>query len=132
MVTVPELPDDGRMTPTPPSSQRSRLDRPAMLALAAAALGLVTGALAGAGTGWLVYFAASDDCSPSDGWCELGAAAGAVVLGAAAATITYLTSGIALIYRHRKQGHRAGAILTHITIPLATITALPIAAWLLP
>jgi hypothetical protein len=132
MAVTSRIPDDGPVPSTTPSHVSQRLHHPAVLAAAAAALGLVTGALVGAGVAWLVYVAATADCSPSDGWCELGAAAGGLVLGAAAAAIAYLTAGITLIYRHRSSGHRASPILTHIAIPLAVIAAIPIAAWLLP
>ncbi len=84
-------------------------------------VGLLAALAAGVPIGMLVGAAALDDCSPSDGWCGLGAAIMGFFLGALAGGIAYIAAGVAIVRRFRAAGHRAGQIAAHLVAPVALL-----------
>lgn len=98
-----------------------RLPHPVALFVVAAAVGIVAALAIGFSVGALMVGAGTSDCSPSDGWCELGAAVIGVLIGAAAGTIAYIVGGVMTIVRCRPDGARSRHIIAHLLLPVATL-----------
>ena len=91
-------------TPTPtdvPAPTPTRLRHPAALFAAAFALGMTVAGTVGYGIGASVYTQAASNCTPSDGWCDLGAAVLALFVGLAVGAIAYIVVGVVTIFRCR-------------------------------
>ena len=69
-------------------------------------------------TGALVAAEAADDCSPSDSWCELGAAISGLLVGGLIGLVVYVATGLGIVRRCRPAGSRAGHIAAHIVSPV--------------
>ena len=98
-----------------------RLRHPVALFAAAAGLGLVAAIVAGVGAGGLVMAASSSDCSPSDGWCELGAVVIGALVGVVIGAIAYVVAGVTTVVRCRPAGTRAMPVLAHLAFPVALV-----------
>lgn len=101
----------------------SRLPHPVALFVVAAAVGMVAALVVGFGVGALVVAAGTSDCSPSDGWCELGAALVGVLVGAAAGTVAYIVGGVMTIVRCRPVSARGRHVVAHLLLPVAGIAS---------
>ena len=135
-VAPPAWPD-----PTPaPSSGSLESEQPATLRFAhpgalfavAALIGIVMASLVGAAVGGLVLATSSSDCTPSDGWCELGAALMALFAGMVAGAGAYIAAGVTTILRYRPPGQRAPYVVAHLSLPVAVIAVLSLTATLAP
>lgn len=85
-------------------------------------MGIVAALAVGFSVGALMVAAGSSDCSPSDGWCELGAALVGLLVGAAAGVVAYIVSGVMTIVRCRPDGARSRYVVAHLLLPVATLT----------
>lgn len=94
-----------------------RLHHPLALFVVAAIIGLGAAVATGLPTGLLAAEAAMNDCSPSDGWCGLGAALMGLLVGGLVGIVTYVGAGVAVVRRCRSVGRRAGHIAAHIVSP---------------
>jgi hypothetical protein len=115
-----DMNDESPTAPTLPLPAVTRVEEERssiVVALIAAALGIVAGLTIGVGIGWLAIESAASDCSPSDGWCELGAALVGLLFGVASGAVAYVTAGIVTIARSRPTGRRGRLIGAHIAIP---------------
>ncbi len=107
--------------PPPPSVPApARLPHPVALFAVAFGIGAAAALVSGLGVGALVYSMGSSNCSPSDGWCELGAAVLALLAGVVVGAIAYAVAGIVTIFKTRPAGRRGQHVLAHLTIPFAT------------
>jgi hypothetical protein len=114
-------------TPTPadvPASTPTRLRHPAALFAAAFALGMTVAGTIGSGIGALVYSQGASNCTPSDGWCELGAAILALLVGLAVGAIAYIVVGVVTIFRYRPPGSRSSHVIGHLVFPFAAFILL--------
>lgn len=100
-----------------------RLSHPFALFAVAAVIGLMTGLVVGFGVGWLVALTANADCSPHDGWCDLGGLFAGLLIGAATGLVAYVGAGAITIARCRPTGRTR---ILHILAHLAVIPGLPI------
>lgn len=113
--------------PTPTGNEREgQVLGPVALQLIAAGVAAVAATVLGVGVGWLAFAGMSNDCSPSDGWCGLGAALGGALVGLLVAVITYIVVGVLVIVTRREQGRRAVPITIHLAIPPAVVLTLTI------
>lgn len=115
--------------PPPPAAEPvvpvpTRLRHPAALFFAAFAIGAMAAGVVGGGLGALAFHASIDSCSPSDGWCGLGAALIALLVGVVTGTVAYVIAGVVTIFRSRPPGSRGQHVLAHIFIPIATYVLL--------
>lgn len=101
-------------------------------AVFAIAAGLAAALAIGVGIviGLVVGKASAADCTPSDGWCDLGAAILGLVAGVAAGAITYIVVGVLAIRRLRPNGHRAGPVVAHLAAPPVLLLTLQLIALL--
>ncbi len=102
------------LPPSPPAVARAQR-HPAAVSLLAASIGLVAGLVFGFGIGRLVV--ATSECTPTDGWCDLGAALGALLFGGLAGVVAYVVAGVITIHRLRPPDERAIPIAIHVAIP---------------
>jgi len=121
--------------PPPPADPDSevaasdeRLRHPLALFTVAALVGIMIAVAGGVPIGFLAAESAMNDCSPSYGWCGLGAAIAGMFFGLLVGVIGYVIAGVAIIRRCREVGRRAVHIAAHIAAPLglamlATLTA---------
>lgn len=115
----PPTPAEAAPTATTPSRWR----HPVALFAVAAAIGTVAALITGFAAGALVFSLGSNDCSPSDGWCDLGAAVFGLLAGVVVGTIAYVATGVTTIVRSRPSGRRGGHIAAHLVFPpLAFVT----------
>ena len=115
----------GRWTGTSDQPVRHwSVDHPILMVVSAVGAGLGLAGVIGWLFGMLAYSISVADCSPNDGWCELGAALLAVAAGVVTGLIAYVVAGVTLIRRWREPGHRVGPIAAQIGIPLAVVGAL--------
>ncbi len=131
MAVFARLAHHGRMpvhTPLPPPTPRAeaapspdRLAHPLALVGVAALVSSVVALVTGIPLGALTAVAAANDCSPSEMWCDLGAALLGGAVGAAAAGVAYVTSGVVIVRRCRPAGRRAGYIVAHLAVPVVLI-----------
>ena len=127
--TTHELPpphptDVPACSPTDAADSERPLQNPwALLGVSVVIAGLLA-AVIGFAVGALIASSSASSCSPSDGWCELGAVLVGIAAGLAAGAITYVTAGVITIRRHRAKGRRAHAVLAHLAAPFALFTAL--------
>jgi hypothetical protein len=135
-VAPPVWPDP---TPAPSSgsgeSERpatTRFARPGALFAVAALIGVVMASLIGAAVGGLILATSSSDCTPSDGWCELGAALMGLFAGMVAGAGAYIAGGVATIRRYRPSGQRAPYVVAHLSLPVASIAVISLLGALLP
>ena len=112
-----------RPTPPLPPSQAAvdaateRLRHPLALFVVALMNGLGAAILAGIPSGSLIGWLAVNDCSATDGWCELGAVAAGFFVGVVIGGIAYIVAGVVTVNRCRVQGRRAGHIVAHLATP---------------
>ena len=95
------------------------LDRPVALFAVAAGAGILAALLVGLGVGAFVMAASGSECSPSDGWCELGAALLGLLAGLTTGAIAYLVAGVAAITHWRPAGRRSNHVVAHLALPVA-------------
>ncbi len=116
--------------PEPTAAAVSEL-RPTRTVFAIAA-GLATAIAIGIGlaVGFSVGAASASSCTPSDGWCDLGAAIMGFVAGVAGGVITYIVAGVLTIRRLRPSGHRAGLTGALLAAPLVLALALQLLSML--
>jgi len=93
------------------------LGHPLALFVVCFGIGLAAAIALGSVAGALSYSTLAADCSPSDGWCELGAALLAVVAGLLVGLVAYLAAGVLAIVRWREHGRRWQPILAHVATP---------------
>lgn len=112
-------------TPLPPplpnpevAESHERLRHPLALFAVAALIGVVIAVAGGVPIGFLAAESAMNDCSPSDGWCGLGAALTGIFVGFLVGVIAYVVAGVAIVRRCRQAGRRATHIAAHIAAPL--------------
>jgi hypothetical protein len=74
--------------------------------------------------GALVAGAAMNDCSPSDGWCGLGAVLAGALFGGLAGLVAYVGTGVAVVRRCRSAGRRTGHIAAHTVSPFLLLVLL--------
>ncbi len=112
-------------TPSPPTAAATdvpgRLPHPVALFVAAATVGTVAALAVGSGVGVLVVAAGTSDCSPSDGWCALGATVVGVLIGVATGTIAYIVGGVMTIMRCRPASARGRYVVAHLLLPVIAI-----------
>ena len=107
--------------PESETTKSDRLPHPVALFVVAGALGALAALVIGGGVGFLSAAMASADCSPSDGWCGLGALVVGVFMGLIAGGIAYIAAGVMTIFRFRRDGRRAGHVLAHLAAPFALV-----------
>lgn len=110
--------------PAPTATTPQRWRHPAALFAVAASIGIVAALITGFATGILVFSLGTDDCSPSDGWCDLGAAIFGLIAGLAVGTMAYIAAGVTTIVRSRPTGQRGGYIAAHLVFPPVTFVVL--------
>lgn len=101
-----------------------RIPSPVGLFAAAVAVASAFAGVVGTAVGLLVASSSASSCSPSDGWCGLGAALAGILMGLATATVVYIVAGVVTIRRCRPVGERAAHIAAHIAFPFATFVLL--------
>lgn len=107
------------LAPTP-----TRLQHPAALFAVAFTVSMVIAGTVGYGIGALTYAQGTSNCTPSDGWCEFGAAIGALLVGLAIGTIAYIVVGAVTIFRCRPSGSRSSHVVAHLVFPIAAFISL--------
>lgn len=111
--------------PPPPDSEVAesdeRLRHPLALFAVAALVGVMIAVAGGVPIGFLASQSALNDCSPSDGWCDLGAALTGIFAGLLVGVIAYVVAGVAIVRRYRQTGRRAAHIAAHIAAPLGFV-----------
>lgn len=123
----PPPPPPPPQSPVPPASEHGgEVGGSGRIALHVVATGAGFGAavVGGGLIGWLAAAVMANDCSPSDGWCELGAAIGGALLGLVVAVVAHLVTGVLIISRRRPAGRRAGPIAVHVAIPVVVAAGL--------
>ncbi len=115
--------------PPPPAAKPvvpapTTLRHPVALFAVAFVIGSVAAGVVGFGLGGLVLASSSSNCSPSDGWCGLGAAIMGLLVGVVTGAIAYVVAGVVTIFRSRPAGLRGQHILAHLTIPIAAYVIL--------
>ena len=105
-----------------------RFRHPVALFAVAAGIATVIAIAIGTGVGFVAFSSSAASCSPSDGWCGLGAALLGLFVGGAAGLIAYVAAGIVVIRRSRPAGRRSAHIAAHIAFPPAFGFALDILA----
>lgn len=109
------------------------LSRSFALFAVAAVIGLATGLGVGFGVGWLVALTANADCSPNDGWCDLGGLFAGLVIGGATGLVAYVGAGATTIVRSRPTGRtRTLHILAHLAVIPGLLILLITLATVLP
>jgi hypothetical protein len=83
----------------------------------AAGLGLLAGIVLGVGVGGFAMAASNSNCTPSDGWCELGGALVGLFAGFLVGAIAYIVAGVTTIVRCRPSGRRHLHVLAHLAFP---------------
>lgn len=122
---LPPPPADARpVDATPLANGPQRLQRPIALFLATTAMAAAIAVAVGTVVGLAVGAASASDCSPNDGWCDLGAALIGVAFGGLAGVIAYVVAGVVIIRRFRPQGDRAKHVAAHLAFPPAVIVTL--------
>lgn len=111
---------------TPQATDPHRLQHPVALLLATAAIAGAIAAAAGTLVGFAAAAASASDCSPNDGWCDLGAALIGLAFGVLAGVIAYVVAGVVIISRFRPAGSRAKHVAAHLAFPPAVIVALTV------
>lgn len=114
----------GTSTAASDTTTTGRLRHPAALFATALAIALAVAIALGLGVGFAVMAASASSCTPSDGWCGLGAAIAGLFFGVIAATISYVVAGIVTIRRFRPRGERARHIAAHLAFPITFWAAL--------
>ena len=121
--------------PPPPAGPDSevaeaheRLRHPLALFAVAALVGIMIAVAGGVPIGFLAAESAMNDCSPSDGWCGLGAALAGMFFGLLVGVTGYVIAGVATIRRCREAGRRAGHIAAHIAAPFGFAVLAALAA----
>ncbi|NNE11665.1 MAG: hypothetical protein HKN41_05400 [Ilumatobacter sp.] len=122
----PPAPDADPMGPPIRFGPRGRLDHPVALFATAVGIASAVSVVLGTLVGWFVMASSEASCSPSDGWCELGAALMGIFLGLTVAAIAYTVAGVVVIRRSRPKGERAPQIAAHIAFPPAVIIVLTV------
>ncbi len=125
------------MPPPPPSAQPGppappaqsvtaplRWPHPVALFAVAASIASASGVAIGVLAGLLSWSAGSSNCTPNDGWCDLGAALLGLAVGVLIGGITYVVAGVTTIVRSRPRGRRAGYVVAVLGFPVALIGGL--------
>ena len=108
-------------------SARTREGRWA-LSLITIVVALFAGGAVGLAVGYAVASSSAADCTPTDQWCELGAALIGGAIGIGAAVMAYIVVGVVVIRRHRPRGRRADHIAIHLAAPVVVAVVLSILA----
>ena len=103
-----------------------RFARPVALFAVAAGVSIGIATVLGSAIGWAMSSASASSCTPSDGWCGLGAALVGLAVGVTVGVVAYITSGIITITRHQPPGRRAAHVVAHVAFPFAMIAILTI------
>jgi hypothetical protein len=80
----------------------------------------------GTGIGVTAGASSASNCSPADGWCDLGAVLVGLAFGVVSGIIGYVTTGVIMVVRLRPRGRRAGHIIALIATPPTTILLISI------
>ncbi len=91
------------------------------LSLITIAVAFLAGGTAGLAVGYAVASSSAANCTPSEQWCELGAALIGGAIGIVVGVVAYITVGVVLIVRHRPRGRRAGQIAIHLVAPVVVV-----------
>ncbi len=131
--------DPHRQAPTPVARQRdtasssqSESARPLegrwALSLITIAVALFAGGAVGLAGGYAVASSSAASCTPTDQWCELGAALIGGAIGIGAGVVAYIVVGVVVIRRHRPRGRRADHIAIHLAAPVVMAVLLSVLA----
>ncbi len=129
--------DPHRQTPTPAVRQRDTascsqsesarpLERRWALSLITIAVALFAGGAVGLAVGYAVESSSAANCTPTDQWCELGAALIGGAIGIGAGVVAYIVVGVVVIRRHRPRGRRADHIAIHLAAPVVVAVLLSV------
>lgn len=101
-----------------------RLQNPWALFAAAVAIATAMALAIGFGIGFAVITSTASSCTPTDGWCELGAVLFGLAAGILAGVVTYIAAGVVTISRCRPKGRRSRHVIIHLAFPFGLYVGL--------